>query len=120
VDEYGFPYADYFIWNDDTEYTARVLRRDFGVIVPASVVVHKTARKHSPIHAAPERSYFQVRNVLWMILRSSAWRNDERLKIGIIHLRWIAQYLRAAGLGFKSIAAVGRGLRDGLLRRPEK
>jgi GT2 family glycosyltransferase len=117
VDEYGLPFADYFIWNDDTEFTARVLRRDFGVLVPTSVVVHKTARKHSPIHAAPERSYYQVRNVLWMILRSPAWRPDEKLKIGVIHLQWIAQYLSASGFRFDALRAVARGLRDGFLRR---
>ena len=38
----GLPSADYFIWNDDLEYTARLLKHRIGLYVPASVVVHKT------------------------------------------------------------------------------
>ncbi|HEX8280471.1 MAG TPA: glycosyltransferase family 2 protein, partial [Chthoniobacterales bacterium] len=81
VEKHGLPFADYFIWNDDTEYTARICRDDLGVLVPASVVTHKTAQKHSPMDAAPARAYYQARNVLWMILRSPAWRRDEKMKI---------------------------------------
>jgi GT2 family glycosyltransferase len=119
VAEHGLPVADYFIWNDDTEYTARVLRHQFGVLVPASVVVHKTVKKHSAFDAAPARSYYQVRNVLWMVLRSSAWASDERVKILLIHLRWITQYLRRQRFSGAAIAAVAKGVRDGLLRVPQ-
>jgi rhamnopyranosyl-N-acetylglucosaminyl-diphospho-decaprenol beta-1,3/1,4-galactofuranosyltransferase len=39
----GLPVADYFLWNDDFEFTARILRRNPGLLCPASVVVHKTS-----------------------------------------------------------------------------
>ena len=39
----GLPQADYFLWNDDFEFTARLLRGQAGLLCPASVVVHKTA-----------------------------------------------------------------------------
>jgi GT2 family glycosyltransferase len=40
IAEYGLPYADYFIWFDDREYTLRLTRRCPGVQVLDSVVVH--------------------------------------------------------------------------------
>jgi GT2 family glycosyltransferase len=118
VDEFGLPYGDYFIWNDDTEYTARVLRQGFGVVVPQSTVTHKTGQKHSPMDAAPARSYYQARNVLWMILRSAAWEADEKVKIGMIHIRWIVAYLRRNRFSAAAIQAISRGVRDGLFTKP--
>jgi len=44
VRQVGLPCADMFIWNDDFEFSARVLRRGRGLYVPASVVEHRTAR----------------------------------------------------------------------------
>lgn len=38
----GLPVADYFIWNDDLEYTARLLKNRVGLYYPPSVVLHKT------------------------------------------------------------------------------
>ena len=38
--EYGLPYAEYFIWFDDREYTLRLTQRCPGVQVLDSVVVH--------------------------------------------------------------------------------
>lgn len=40
IAEYGLPYADYFIWFDDREYTLRLTRRCPGVQVMDSVVIH--------------------------------------------------------------------------------
>lgn len=116
--DYGLPHADYFIWRDDTEYTARVLRCEFGVMVGDSVVTHKTARKHSPLDAGPERSYYYVRNSLWMILRSPAWDGTERVKVALSHAQWIFAYLRGARFGGAAVRAVLSGIRDGLLKQP--
>jgi rhamnopyranosyl-N-acetylglucosaminyl-diphospho-decaprenol beta-1,3/1,4-galactofuranosyltransferase len=118
VDEFGLPYSDYFIWNDDTEYTARVLRRGFGVAVPRSLVTHKTVGKHSPLEAAPARAFYQARNVLWMILRSPAWEPDEKLKIGAIHVAWLLKYLRRTRCSWAAVRAISRGVFDGLFKRP--
>ncbi|MBZ4487084.1 glycosyltransferase family 2 protein [Microbacterium sp. cx-55] len=40
IAEYGLPYAEYFIWFDDREYTLRLTRRCPGVQVLDSVVIH--------------------------------------------------------------------------------
>ncbi len=42
VRERGLPVADYFLWNDDFEYSTRLIRGGVGLYCPASVVVHKT------------------------------------------------------------------------------
>jgi GT2 family glycosyltransferase len=38
----ALPRAAYFLWNDDYEYTTKLLRRATGYYVPASEVIHKT------------------------------------------------------------------------------
>ncbi|WP_460571107.1 glycosyltransferase family 2 protein [Flaviaesturariibacter terrae] len=47
VQEVGLPIKEYFIWNDDAEYTERITRAGFiGGYLPASVVLHKTPTNH--------------------------------------------------------------------------
>ncbi|MBR1624208.1 MAG: glycosyltransferase, partial [Clostridia bacterium] len=40
VKEYGYPVKEMFLWSDDTEYSTRITKKDRGVFVPQSVVVH--------------------------------------------------------------------------------
>ena len=120
VRHHGLPVADYFIWNDDFEYSARLLRRGTGLHVPASVVEHRT-KKFGATDADPgERFYYEVRNKLWMLLRSPSLSPEERLLyLGASLRRWARTFrgsrnrdvLRSAGL---------RGARDGLLRGPRR
>ncbi|MDR0848355.1 MAG: glycosyltransferase [Propionibacteriaceae bacterium] len=63
----GLPKADFFIWNDDFEYSARVLRDGVGIYVPASVVVHKTKKFGSSDTDPGERFYYEVRNKIWTL-----------------------------------------------------
>lgn len=117
VERYGLPIADYFIWNDDVEYTARVLRQEFGVLVPTSVVVHKTAQRRT--EADPRRFYYAVRNQLWMTTRSRAWSGEEKLRI-IGGLLWsIFTYLRRSPRSWAKVKAVATGLFDGLFTAPK-
>lgn len=47
VEQVGLPIKEYFIWNDDAEYTERISRAGLlGAYVPASVVLHKTPTNH--------------------------------------------------------------------------
>ncbi|HEX6365839.1 MAG TPA: glycosyltransferase, partial [Agromyces sp.] len=64
VREVGLPIADYFIWNDDFEYSTRVLRGRRGIHVPTSVVVHKTKALGSTDTDPGARFYYEVRNKL--------------------------------------------------------
>ena len=52
VDRHGLPLAGYFLWSDDIEYTARILRTDPGYLVPASVAEHRTREPHTAISAS--------------------------------------------------------------------
>ena len=70
VREDGLPEAAFFLWNDDFEYTTRLLRHRRGVACPASVVEHRT-RVFGSTDADPgERFVLEVRNKLWTFTRS--------------------------------------------------
>jgi GT2 family glycosyltransferase len=120
VTRYGFPLADYFIWGDDTEYTARLLRDNFGLMVPASVVIHKTAKKHTALDAPPERYYYHVRNFIWMMTRSTAWTGKERLSLAVTLCAWIARYLRITKFRWVSVKVVIVAIFHGLLAGPKE
>lgn len=116
IDRYGLPHADYFVWNDDLEYTARVLRRDVGFWVPGSVVYHETPDPHVVGAAQPSKFYFEVRNKLFM-LRTRSWSPYDRLRWAKSLVSHTLDFLRHHHFSGESVAAVARGLRDGLRRR---
>jgi len=62
----GLPQADYFLWNDDFEFTTRLLRGNVGLLCPASVVVHKTRTFGSTDTDPGQRFFYEVRNKIWM------------------------------------------------------
>jgi hypothetical protein len=83
------------------------------------VVVHKTAKKHTALDAAPQRYYFQVRNVLWMLTRSQAWTTRERVGILLMNAKWTWQYLSRSRFSWASIRWVCSGMWDGLFKSPK-
>lgn len=106
----GLPVVDYFLWNDDFEYTMRILRRARGYIATRSVVVHKTKVFGSTDIDPGPRFRFEVRNKAWMILRSSALSPGERLVYSVASLRrWVATFANSTDR-----AVLRRGLIDGL------
>lgn len=120
VEQYGLPFADYFIWGDDMEYTARILRREFGVLVPDSRVLHKTATNHTALDAAPGKFYYHVRNSLWMLTRSDAWSGQERFKLFVMLVLFTLRYLRRTNFAAASLGAIARGVVDGIARAPRR
>ena len=72
--EVGLPIADYFLWNDDFEYTTRLLRGGRGLLCPASVVVHETAAPLGSDRDPGARFFYEVRNKIWALTRSPALR----------------------------------------------
>jgi len=118
VRDVGLPIADYFIWNDDFEYSARLLRRGTGLHVPASVVEHRTKTFGATDADPGARFYYEVRNKLWMLLWSRALSPAERvLYLGASLRRWVRTFLRSSDRGTLREAGA-RGLRDGLTTRP--
>lgn len=113
----GLPEADYFIWNDDLEYTARILTRRVGLSVPASRVLHATKAFGDATADPGERFHYEVRNKIWF-LRSSGLRcHDRVLWGGSTLLRWLRMLARSRDRR----AMAGRlaaGLREGLGSSP--
>lgn len=71
--EHPLPTKDYFLWNDDLEYSGRLLRRGLGFLVQDSVVVHKTRNPFSSaVTASDEQFYLEARNRAWLV-RSDAF-----------------------------------------------
>jgi GT2 family glycosyltransferase len=114
----GVPVADYFLWNDDFEYTTRLLRRAPGLLCPASVVVHKT-RTFGGADADPgERFFFEVRNKIWTLTRSRSLAPLERLLYtGATLRRWARTFARSTNRR-ALIRALGRGLVAGVRSGP--
>ncbi|MDR3107620.1 MAG: glycosyltransferase, partial [Bifidobacteriaceae bacterium] len=112
------PLADYFIWNDDLEYSARLLRRGQGIMVPASVTVHHTKQFASALRSPGDRFYYEVRNKLWAFLKSPAFGPlDAFIYFAYTAFGWLGAVARSREKG-RLIKAGCRGLRDGLCRRP--
>ena len=70
--ERGLPQADYFLWNDDFEFTTRLLRGQAGLLCPASVVVHKTATFGGTDVDPGPRFFYEVRNKVWTLRTAAA------------------------------------------------
>ncbi|MDL4772839.1 MULTISPECIES: glycosyltransferase [Thermomonosporaceae] len=118
VRERGLPVADYFLWNDDFEFTTRLLRGRTGLYCPASVVVHKT-RTFGGTDADPgDRFYYEVRNKLWLFTRSRGLGPAERvLYAGSSLRRWARTYARSGDRGTLR-RGLRTGIRDGLRHGP--
>ncbi|MDY2940773.1 MAG: glycosyltransferase [Varibaculum sp.] len=85
----GLPEAAYFLWNDDFEYSSRILRSRVGLYVPAAVVTHKTAKFGNAGVNPGERFVNEVRNKVWMFRFSRGLRPLEKILYGgKTLLRW--------------------------------
>jgi rhamnopyranosyl-N-acetylglucosaminyl-diphospho-decaprenol beta-1,3/1,4-galactofuranosyltransferase len=92
----GLPRADYFLWNDDFEFTTRLLRGNIGLLCPASVVVHKTKTFGSTDVDPGDRFFYEVRNKIWMFRDNAPLAPLERLAYGGSTLRrWARTFARS-------------------------
>lgn len=108
IREHGLPRADYFIWNDDFEFTTRLSRFADAIQVPASVVTHHTAKFGSSDVDPGPRFYYDVRNKLWTFSRSRSLAGWEKfLYSGATVRMWVRALARSGNR---------RVLLDGLVR----
>ena len=116
VREVGLPRASYFLWNDDFEYTSRILRGRIGLYVPASVVHHLTRALGSSDADPGERFRFEVRNKIWTFRDSEGLGTLERLAYeAATARRWLRAMASSADRG--ALWRAGRrGLLEGLAR----
>jgi rhamnopyranosyl-N-acetylglucosaminyl-diphospho-decaprenol beta-1,3/1,4-galactofuranosyltransferase len=113
VDRWGLPQAEYFIWDEDTEYTTRALRHAPGYLVPESVVLHKTRTAYTAIEDTSGRFYYHVRNTL-LVLRGSGFSPLERLSFAKDYALSLKRYLARNRWRPRALRLVGRGLLHGL------
>jgi len=111
IGERGLPIADYFLWNDDFEYTTRLIRGRVGLHCPASVAVHKT-KVFGGIDVDPgKRFFYEVRNKTWVFTRSNGLSLPEKLLYGGSTLRrWARTFAHS-----EDRATLARELRRGLV-----
>jgi rhamnopyranosyl-N-acetylglucosaminyl-diphospho-decaprenol beta-1,3/1,4-galactofuranosyltransferase len=115
VRECGLPVADYFLWNDDFEYTLRLLRGRVGLLCPGSVVVHRTA---APVFDPGARFFHEVRNKTWLFTRSRCLAPGERLLYaGSTVRRWARAFATSADRA-RLARELGRGLWAGVRSGP--
>ncbi len=108
VHAFGLPLRRYFLWSDDIEYTARILRRAPGYLVPSSVVVHKTEQPHTAVSTSGDRFYFHLRNTLYM-LRGNSWAPSEKPSVLYFLISTVITYLRANRFAPRVLMIVLRG-----------
>jgi GT2 family glycosyltransferase len=113
----GLPRADYFLWNDDFEFTTRLLRGNAGLLCPDSIVVHKTAAFGSTDTDPGERFFYEVRNKIWMFRDPSPLAPAERVAYaGSTLRRWVRTFARSRDrrtLGSSLLRGISAGARAG-------
>jgi len=113
----GLPKADFFLWNDDFEFTTRLLRHNVGLLCPESVVVHKTRTFGSTDVDPGDRFYYEVRNKVWTLRGDSLAPTEWVMYTGATLRRWVRTYL-ASGDRRRLRASLARGLAAGVRTRP--
>jgi rhamnopyranosyl-N-acetylglucosaminyl-diphospho-decaprenol beta-1,3/1,4-galactofuranosyltransferase len=118
VTDDGLPISGYFIWNDDIEYTGRILRAHAGIWVPTSIVTHATTSKYLPVKTIVERYRFELRNKIWMLMYSRAWDHDERLILLLKTVLGVYKYIRLTRGNPRRLCDIVRALTEAFTRRP--
>jgi GT2 family glycosyltransferase len=118
IERYGLPHLHYFIWSDDIEWTARVLRHERGYLVPGSVALHKTATAHTAPQGG-ERFYYAIRNGLFVIRARGVLTPKEKFLHLVLVGEQVRQYLVTERFRPRALAVVARGALHGLVHRAE-
>lgn len=114
--EYGLPMADFFIWNDDFEYTTRLLKRRVGLYVPASKVKHLTKELAGSDKDPKDRFYFEVRNKMWTYLYCQSLSGFEKIVYCLATIRRWCKTIAVSKDRKLLIKCLISGLKDGLHR----
>jgi len=114
----GLPEADFFLWNDDFEFTTRLLKDSVGLYCPRSVVEHHTKKFGATDQDPGERFFFEVRNKTWTFLRSDGLTVPEKALYGASTVaRWGRTFLHSSDRSVLRRNLV-RGMREGIQSRP--
>ena len=114
----GLPIADYFLWNDDFEYSTRLIRDRVGLYCPESVVVHKTKTFGATDVDPGERFFYEVRNKIWLFGRSTGLTPSEKVLYGgSTARRWARTFAKSQDRP-TLVKAFGKGVAAGLRSGP--
>ncbi len=127
VKEVGLPFAEFFIWGDDIEYTLRISTYGYDCLyVDNSVVLHKTATNYAPHpDTAPAATawkfYYHARNMSFLKRRL---KKKTGIALLISTVNMYRNYLRRIGRRTddnKKVfrKAVAKGCWDGLWFNPQ-
>ncbi|WP_285319960.1 glycosyltransferase family 2 protein [Pseudarthrobacter sp. lyk4-40-TYG-27] len=111
------PYADFFIWFDDVEYTKRLARSSFGIHVVSARMKHPN---NAGVKDMGWRLYYYLRNQLWLTrLNPRPWSLTQRP---------IFRFAELAVLAFRQfpvaknkalwLSGTVKGLTEGMFRLP--
>lgn len=115
---HGLPVADYFLWNDDFEFSTRLLRRAPGYVATASTVEHRTRTFGAADVDPGARFFYEVRNKTWLMRLSPSLTPGERVLYSAAALRaWTRTVSRSRDRRLL-LSGLVRGLRAGLSTRP--
>ncbi len=110
------PLADFFIWVDDSEYTARLSDQRIGVMLPSSKVNHPDNKPAS--NDMGWRLFYYLRNRLWYVKARGASAGSLGREFVALSLHALKQF-RVAADKKKWFSSTVRGLWFGLFTRPE-
>lgn len=116
----GLPIKEFFIWNDDTEYTLRISESFPSYYVPQSIVIHKMAENNG-VNLIKEtnripRYYYSFRNRFYI-----AKKYGGKKKV-MYYARFIVDFFRVifkAKYKFKKLNVMFKGYFAGLFFNPK-
>lgn len=89
------PLADFFIWNDDFEYTTRLIHHGRGIATSRSVARHHTKTFGTTDAKPGPRFYNDVRNKLWVFCGRRTLSPVEKALYGAATARlWVSTLIR--------------------------
>ncbi|MFT4185998.1 MAG: glycosyltransferase [Micrococcaceae bacterium] len=118
VKRVGLPIADYFLWNDDFEYSTRLAKYAVGLFAPTSEVLHLTKEFGSTDKDPGARFIWEVRNKLWMFKYSNSLSPAEKVLYGGSSvLRW-GKTITKSKDPIQLVKHFGTGFKEGITKVP--
>lgn len=119
IKELGLPIRDFFIWLDDVEYTKRIASNFKAYCITSSVAVHKTEKNENSLEMIRNNPYsirlfYEIRNRIFLILRSKYLTSRERITFLMRLFRVIS-----ISLNHKDFFNIIRTIINGLLFNPK-
>ena len=103
----GLPHAEYFIWNDDAEYSLRIRRYSRFLVAPEAVLEHRTVS--TVMQSRPRkyewRDYYAIRNRILLVKEHGTVLdrvvNAVHLFFHVLFRNWLFGIIRAGNYDWK-------------------